>query len=108
MRDISQLNTVNSYRHLFHRAVVLAPLGYLRKEFKMSYTHRSGEPDYLLPLERSDRLVVNDEGFFYRTRECDLIGPFATELAARADLKFFINVTRIEQNISAENLFEKV
>ncbi|TQV89592.1 DUF6316 family protein [Aliikangiella coralliicola] len=70
----------------------------------MPYTHRLGEPDYLLPLERSDRFVVSDEGFFYRTRECDLIGPFATKLEAHADLKFFINVTKNEKNIEIDKM----
>ncbi|MCW8878731.1 MAG: DUF6316 family protein [Kangiellaceae bacterium] len=51
---------------------------------------------------RSDRVIINDEGYFYRTREQDLMGPFSTESEALFDLNVFLQVTEIEQELKDE------
>lgn len=65
----------------------------------MTYQHRQGEPSYLSQFERGERFVIRDEGFFYRTRECELIGPFQSRSEATLDLNTFIQVTEIEKEI---------
>ena len=65
----------------------------------MNYQRRSNEPQDLGPLTRKNRFVINDEGYFYRTRECDLIGPFPTQSEALFDLNVFVKVTEIEQTL---------
>lgn|GEM_PF-1457722 len=72
----------------------------------MSSKHRAGEARDCSVFKRSSRFVINDEGFFYRTRECDLIGPFNTESEALYDLNVFIKVTEIEAELQPENLLD--
>ena len=73
----------------------------------MSYQLREGEPFYLAILKRKDRFVLSDEGYFYKTRECDLIGPFATESEALFDLNTFIEVAKIEQEFVVDELLKQ-
>jgi hypothetical protein len=68
----------------------------------VDYQRRANEPEDLEPIARQSRFVINDEGYFYRTRECDLIGPFPTESEALFDLNVFVKVTEIESTLSFE------
>ena len=74
----------------------------------MSYQRRIGEPEYFTQFNRSSRFVINDEGFFYRTRECELIGPFPTESEALFDLNVFVKVTEIEESLHLDDFLNKV
>lgn len=42
-------------------------------------------------FSRTERILVDDNGFHYRIRKGVSIGPFATESDARSDLERFIN-----------------
>ncbi|WP_196137177.1 DUF6316 family protein [Aliikangiella sp. G2MR2-5] len=55
-------------------------------------------------FEKSPRLVVNDQGFFYKVRGGRLNGPFETEKEARSDLRVFKQVLAIEEQLDTENL----
>ena len=66
---------------------------------KTSYIRRAGEPIYLEPFVRAQRLVLKDGFYFYRTRECQFIGPFESVKDAECDLKLFVEVNQIEQEI---------
>ena len=68
----------------------------------MSYQLRAGEPFYLPILDRTERIAINDDGYFYKTRECDIVGPFATESEALYDLNVFIDVLKIESELQFE------
>ncbi|TQV77483.1 hypothetical protein FLL45_05950 [Aliikangiella marina] len=65
----------------------------------MSYVRRAGEPIYLEPFERKERLIIRDGFYFYRTRECQFIGPFETAKDAASDLNMFVEINQIEQQI---------
>lgn len=65
----------------------------------MTYQYRQGEPSYLSRFERGERIVIRDEGFYYRTRECEMIGPFESRSEAALDLNTFIQVTEIQKEI---------
>ena len=67
----------------------------------MNHQRRTGEPSYLEPFVRTDRILVKEGEYFYRTRECDMIGPFATISEARYDLNMFVEVSEIEKEINA-------
>jgi hypothetical protein len=48
---------------------------------------------------RSDRLIIDDRGFYYRTRENISNGPFATEAQALHELNVFLSVIRLENEL---------
>ncbi len=52
---------------------------------------------------RKDRLVIDDNGYHYKTRENKLVGPFSTELAAIFDLERFVNSKIAEIPIGPTN-----
>ena len=66
----------------------------------MSKKYRAGEPCYLEPFVRSDRILLKNGKYYYRTRECEFIGPFANISDARYDLNLFVEVSEIEKEIS--------
>ncbi len=47
-------------------------------------------------FNRSDRILIDDNGFYYKTREGATAGPFLTESKALFDLNIFIKITEIE------------
>lgn len=51
---------------------------------------------------QTERLIISDDGYFYRTREEGFIGPFSTESEALFDLNVFIEVTQIEESIQQD------
>ncbi|WP_444996996.1 DUF6316 family protein [Aliikangiella sp. IMCC44359] len=63
------------------------------------YNIRTEELQPSTLYKRSDRFVVNDSGFFYKTREGDLHGPFSTESSALFDLNIFLEIIEIEKQI---------
>ncbi|TQV74957.1 hypothetical protein FLL45_08420 [Aliikangiella marina] len=73
----------------------------------MNIKLRAGEPAMGYQFTRTNRLVVSDDGYFYRTRECDLIGPFFTEAEALYDLNVFVKVSEIEQNLQLDDFFDE-
>jgi len=73
----------------------------------MNLKARTGEPALGHHFERTSRMVISDEGYFYRTRECDLIGPFTTEAEALYDLNVFVKVSEIERNLHLDDFFDE-
>ena len=63
------------------------------------YNSRATELQQSILHKRSNRFVVNDSGFYYKTREGDLHGPFSTESSALFDLNIFLEVVEIEKQI---------
>ncbi|TQV88212.1 DUF6316 family protein [Aliikangiella coralliicola] len=59
--------------------------------------HRMEDPYQYIQFKRSNRIVVNDEGFHYRTREGQLVGPFSTKSEAKYDLNTFLKIVAIEK-----------
>lgn len=53
---------------------------------------------------KSQRFIINDRGVFYKTRGGRLNGPFDDEKKARSDLKVFIEVLAIEEQLDSEDL----
>jgi hypothetical protein len=45
---------------------------------------------------RKQRIVINDDGYHYRTREQKLVGPFDSESAILFDLERFVS-SKIEE-----------
>lgn len=45
---------------------------------------------------RKERLVVNDSGYYFKTREDNLMGPFPTEAEAKFELNTFIKIKHLE------------
>jgi len=70
----------------------------------MDYLPRATDLPDCQVYSRSERLIINDEGYFYLTREGDVMGPFITESQALFDLNVFIQVTAIEKEIQDEFL----
>lgn len=52
---------------------------------------------------RKERVVIDDSGFHYRTREQKLVGPFDTESAAIFDLNCFVVAKKAELNRASIN-----
>ena len=48
---------------------------------------------------RSERIVIADDGYFYKTREGEVLGPFHTESKALFDLNIFLNILEIEKEL---------
>ncbi len=55
---------------------------------------------------RTDRILVGDDGYYYKTREGELHGVFETREQALYDLNVFIRVTEIEQEYDRCGQFE--
>ena len=53
---------------------------------------------------KSRRMIMSEQGVFYRTRGGRLSGPFNSEIEARNDLNVFIQVVAIEEELDIENL----
>ena len=53
----------------------------------------------LEPFIREQRIIRKGGEYFYRTRECQRIGPFRTKKDAKVDLNLFVEVTRIEKDL---------
>ena len=68
----------------------------------MSYTPRISDALGAQLYDQTDRVIINDEGYFYRTREQELMGPFSTESEALFDLNVFLRVTEIEKELKEE------
>ena len=45
---------------------------------------------------RKERIVIDDKGFHYRTRERKLVGPFDSESATIFDLNRFVKTKKAE------------
>ena len=43
-------------------------------------------------FSRTERIVIDDAGFYFKTRSHELVGPFETEAHANYELAMFINV----------------
>lgn len=77
---------------------IVIPSLVMRRE-GMPYIRRAGEPTYLEPFVRGERLVQKDGSYFYRTRECQYIGPFDSAKDAEFDLNLFVEVNVIDRDI---------
>lgn len=60
---------------------------------------RAEDISFIGKHKRTDRIVLIEEGFHYRTREGELRGPFATQSLAKFDLNNFIEALSIEQQL---------
>lgn len=67
----------------------------------------SDNSNYTGHYDRSDRFVVADDGFYYRTREGEVRGPFVTQSEANFDLNIFLEVISIEQQLNEDALLKK-
>ncbi|MEP1742493.1 MAG: DUF6316 family protein [Kangiellaceae bacterium] len=50
---------------------------------------------------RTNRIVIGDQGYFFKSRESQVNGPFPTEAKARFELNLFIEIKRIEQEFAS-------
>jgi hypothetical protein len=48
-------------------------------------------------FNRSDRILIDDDGYCYKTREGKIIGSFETEAAAKYDMNRFIELIELEK-----------
>ena len=64
--------------------------------------HRMEDPYQYIHFKRSSRIVHDDDGFHYRTREGELVGPFSTEAKAKYDLNTFLKVVAIEKELGED------
>ncbi len=69
---------------------------------KIPGTVRNSDSIPAANYQRTERFVINDAGFFYRTRENELIGPFVSEAEAQQDLNVYIQVIAIEQDLDEQ------
>ncbi len=65
--------------------------------------HRKSDP-LNATFSKSQRIIVNDRGVFYKVRGGKLNGPFKSEIEARNDLDVFKKVLAIEEQLDTENL----
>jgi len=57
-------------------------------------------------FSRTPRVLISDDGYFYKTREGEMRGAFASESIAMDDLKVFIKVMAIEAALEKTDLFK--
>lgn len=57
-------------------------------------------------FKRSERLIVNERGFYYRTREGNVAGPFVTRSHAMFDLNNFVSVAIIEEQLQKDSTLQ--
>lgn len=76
------------------------------REFIMNLQARANDAVKRYIYQRTDRVMINDEGYFYRTREGEIMGPFATESETLFDLNIFKQVTMLEQELNDENYLD--
>ena len=50
---------------------------------------------------RTNRIVISDQGYFFKSRESRFNGPYPTEAKARFELNLFIEIKRIEQEFAS-------
>jgi len=62
----------------------------VQKDFVMNYQSRAQGYFPGSFFRRSNRIIVNQNGYHYRTRSGKTVGPFATEIDAIVDLDDFI------------------
>jgi len=49
---------------------------------------------------RTHRIVINDNGYYFKTREQSILGPFPTEAETLFELNVFIEIKEIEKEFS--------
>lgn len=55
-------------------------------------------------FKRSDRILIDDAGYYHKTREVGVTGPFHTEAKALFDLNIFIHTAEVEVELSQLHL----
>lgn len=50
-------------------------------------------------FRRSDRILINNQGYHYRVRKGDTVGPFAKESDAHINLNKYLKQVAIEEPI---------
>lgn len=51
-------------------------------------------------FNRTNRIVISDQGYFFKSRESRFNGPFPTEARAKFELNLFIEIKRIEEEFA--------
>lgn len=72
----------------------------------MRTLRRISDPQISEVFTRSERLVIDDNGYHYRTREGELIGPFVTESQALYDLNSFVELSVLQQQLLNDTSLE--
>jgi len=57
-------------------------------------------------FSRTPRILIADDGYYYKTREGEIRGAFDSESIAMDDLKIFIRVMAIEAALDKTDLFK--
>lgn len=57
---------------------------------------------------RKTRIVIDDNGYHFKTRGGELIGPFRSELLAIKELEYFIYEKEMEINSFRKNHFKSI
>ena len=52
---------------------------------------------------RTNRIVIGDQGYFFKSRENQVNGPFSTEAEARFELNLFIEIKQIELEFASSD-----
>ncbi len=66
---------------------------------------KSRENGYLpaAAFMRTDRVVMQTDGYYYKTREEGIVGPFATRSLVNFELNIFMNIKQIEKELINED-----
>ncbi len=59
-------------------------------------------------FSRTPRVMITDDGYYYKTREGETRGAFDSESIAMNDLKIFIRVMAIEAALEKTDLFKGI
>jgi hypothetical protein len=63
----------------------------------MNLQHRANGYLPAVCFNRSERILIDDSGYYYKTREGEVVGSFATEAAARYDMNKFLELIELEK-----------
>ena len=64
--------------------------------------HRRSDPLNMV-FSKSQRIIANDRGFFYKVRGGKVNGPFKSRQDAESDLSVFIKILKIEAELDPNN-----
>jgi hypothetical protein len=79
----------------------------LSKGFEMQARRKSDRLNTPI-YPRTQRIMIADEGYYYKTREGETRGSFDSEANALKDLKVFIRVMAIEAALDNSDLLKEL
>ncbi len=52
---------------------------------------------------RTNRIVIGDRGYYFKSRDSQINGPYPTEAKAKFELNLFIEIKRIEEEFACSD-----